>query len=142
MFNLFVTDEQIINIVVGELMIQFEKLIENKMRFILIVACVLFAFVLSLVKSSAASAQSIQIISPVNHSYVLHLDKLKHILEAAEIKDRQVVVVSIAGAFRQGKSFLLNFFIRYLNAQVKPNLQFLLKNLFCSKKLRFLLSFT
>lgn len=67
------------------------------------------------------SARAIQIIKPVNHSYQLELIDLKRILEADDIKDRHVVVVSIAGAFRKGKSFLLNFFIRYLNAQVNNN---------------------
>lgn len=64
------------------------------------------------------SAGPIQIVVPVNHTLRLELDALKRILEADDIADRHVVVVSIAGAFRQGKSFLLNFFIKYLSAQV------------------------
>uniref|UniRef100_L7LZS3 Putative guanylate-binding protein n=1 Tax=Rhipicephalus pulchellus TaxID=72859 RepID=L7LZS3_RHIPC len=39
---------------------------------------------------------------------------LKDILLADHVKDRPVVVVSIAGAYRQGKSFLLNFLLTYL----------------------------
>ena len=64
------------------------------------------------------SARAVQIIIPVNHTFHLELDNLRPILEADDIKDRHVVVVSIAGAFRKGKSFLSNFFIRYLYAQV------------------------
>lgn len=66
--------------------------------------------------------KAIRIVTPVNHSFLLELDELKPILENDNIKDRQVVVVSIAGAFRQGKSFLLNFFVKYLNAQVRCSL--------------------
>ncbi|XP_055309632.1 atlastin-like [Sitodiplosis mosellana] len=67
------------------------------------------------------SARAIQIIKPENHSIQLELNDLKEILEADDIRDRQVVVVSIAGAMRKGKSFLLNFFIRYLYAQYKTH---------------------
>lgn len=64
------------------------------------------------------SARAIQIITPVNHAFQLQLEELKQIFEADNIKDRDCVVVSIAGAFRKGKSFLLNFFLKYLYAQV------------------------
>lgn len=66
-------------------------------------------------------AKAVQIITPKNHTFHLELDDLKEILEADTIKDRNVVVISIAGSFRKGKSFLLNFFIRYLDAQVTNN---------------------
>lgn len=63
--------------------------------------------------------RTIQIICSVNHKFELqNLNDLEHILGSEELKNRQVVVVSIAGALRQGKSFLLNFFLKYLNARV------------------------
>lgn len=68
---------------------------------------------------NCGSDQAIQIITPENHSFNLELNNLKKILEADEIKDRNAVVISIAGAYRKGKSFLLNFFIRYLCAEVE-----------------------
>lgn len=39
---------------------------------------------------------------------------LESILLADHVKDRSVVVISIAGAYRQGKSFLLNFLLTHL----------------------------
>lgn len=62
---------------------------------------------------------AIQIAVPVNHVFQLRTEQIKAILENENIKNRKIAVVSIAGAFRQGKSFLLNFFLRYLHAQVK-----------------------
>lgn len=35
------------------------------------------------------------------------------------VADREVVIVSIAGPLRKGKSFLLNYMLRFLNANVK-----------------------
>lgn len=64
------------------------------------------------------SARATQIIVSVNHTFQLQENELKNILEADAVKDRHVVVVSIAGAFRQGKSFLMNFFLEYLYAKV------------------------
>ncbi|XP_075727547.1 atlastin-1 isoform X1 [Rhipicephalus microplus] len=40
--------------------------------------------------------------------------ELERILLADHVKDRPVVVISVAGAYRQGKSFLLSFLLRYL----------------------------
>ncbi|XP_055310902.1 atlastin-like [Sitodiplosis mosellana] len=68
-----------------------------------------------------ASAKAVQIIAPINHTFHLELNNLKSILEADDIRDRHVAVVSIAGAFRKGKSFLSNFFLRYLYAQYKAH---------------------
>lgn len=89
------------------------------MKLISVAVCIICAICISSIECLSNHSHGIQIITPVNHSYTLQLDELKRILEVDDIKDRHVVVVSIAGAFRQGKSFLLNFFIRYLNAQVR-----------------------
>lgn len=61
---------------------------------------------------------AVNLVSLENHVFELHLEEFKHILENESIKDRYVVIVSIAGAFRKGKSFLMNFFLKYLYAQV------------------------
>lgn len=65
------------------------------------------------------SGHALQIVKSSNHKFSLEIENLKQILEADTIKDRSVVVVSIAGAMQSGKSFLLNFFVRYLCAKVK-----------------------
>nr|CAD2201623.1 unnamed protein product [Meloidogyne enterolobii] len=63
----------------------------------------------------------VSIISPVaeedgetQQSFEIYKDKLESILLDPKIADKQVCVVSVAGAFRTGKSFILNFFLRYL----------------------------
>ncbi|KAH3853548.1 atlastin-2-like isoform X2 [Dreissena polymorpha] len=52
-----------------------------------------------------------------DHTFQLDEEKLDEILLNPKIEDYKVVVVSVAGAFRKGKSFLLDFFLRYLNAE-------------------------
>ncbi|CAH1125712.1 unnamed protein product [Ceutorhynchus assimilis] len=57
------------------------------------------------------------IVAGPDHSFQLDEDALKKVLLRDEIKDRYVVVISVAGAFRHGKSFLLDFFLRYMNSK-------------------------
>ena len=88
------------------------------MKFIggLLLICVFTAVAFSV---ETNLGHGVQILSPNNnHSFVLEISELNKLLDVEDIKDRFMVVVSIAGAFRQGKSFLLNFFLKYLQAQV------------------------
>lgn len=62
----------------------------------------------------------IQIIRPDNHNFKLNRwYEVKRIFESDKLRDHELVVVSIAGDYRKGKSFLLNYFLRYLNARVR-----------------------
>ncbi|XP_054708674.1 atlastin-2-like [Uloborus diversus] len=68
------------------------------------------------------NGHAVQIISPSDdHCFELKEDALESILLDERIRDKKVAVVSIAGAFRKGKSFLLDFCLRYLNAGGGPD---------------------
>ena len=48
------------------------------------------------------------------NTYKLNLRELEKILGSKAVVNKKVALISIAGAFRKGKSFLLNFFVHYL----------------------------
>lgn len=68
--------------------------------------------------------QIIHIVSSVNENgemlqeLKLNEENLSKIMEHDNVKDNVVMIVSIAGALRKGKSFLLGFFLKYLEAEV------------------------
>ncbi|XP_069463916.1 atlastin-2 isoform X3 [Ambystoma mexicanum] len=53
-----------------------------------------------------------------DHDFELDERALEQILLQEHIRDLNVVVVSVAGAFRKGKSFLLDFMLRYMYKKV------------------------
>ena len=53
-------------------------------------------------------------ISDEDHSIILHEDAFDEIMLNEKVKDLPVCVVTVAGALRKGKSFILDFFLRYL----------------------------
>ncbi|XP_037531165.1 atlastin-3 [Nematolebias whitei] len=60
-------------------------------------------------------------VSKDNHSFTLNTEALAQILLAPEVREKNVVVLSVAGAFRKGKSFLLDFMIRYMHRKGDEN---------------------
>uniref|UniRef100_A0A673HA93 Atlastin-2-like n=1 Tax=Sinocyclocheilus rhinocerous TaxID=307959 RepID=A0A673HA93_9TELE len=64
-------------------------------------------------------ARPIQIVitNEDHHKFELDAAALEKILMQEHVKDLNVVVVSVAGAFRKGKSFLLDFMLRYMHNQ-------------------------
>lgn len=55
------------------------------------------------------------------HELKLNEDNLKKIMLHPDVANNAVMIVAIAGALRKGKSFLLDFFIKYLEAQMSAN---------------------
>ncbi|XP_062244286.1 atlastin-2-like isoform X1 [Platichthys flesus] len=66
-----------------------------------------------------ARARPIQIVvaNEEEHSFTLQEEALERLLLREEVQDLHVVVVCVAGAFRKGKSFLLDFMLRYMYKQ-------------------------
>ncbi|XP_077138981.1 atlastin-2 isoform X2 [Ranitomeya variabilis] len=56
-----------------------------------------------------------------DHNFELDEKALESILMQDHIQDLNVVVVSVAGAFRKGKSFLLDFMLRFMYSQNYTN---------------------
>ncbi|EAW65708.1 spastic paraplegia 3A (autosomal dominant), isoform CRA_d [Homo sapiens] len=52
-----------------------------------------------------------------DHSFELDETALNRILLSEAVRDKEVVAVSVAGAFRKGKSFLMDFMLRYMYNQ-------------------------
>lgn len=91
-----------------------------RILFIIAASCVIAGVcVITLERDIYYRSKPIQIVTPVqSHSFESNINELNDILSSDKIKDRDLVVVSVTGAFRKGKSFLINFFLRYLHAQV------------------------
>ncbi|XP_040033874.1 atlastin-2 [Gasterosteus aculeatus] len=70
-------------------------------------------------EGAEGAARPIQVVlaNEDEHSFELDAAALERILLQDHVKDLNVVVVSVAGAFRKGKSFLLDFMLRYMHRQ-------------------------
>ncbi|KAI4897269.1 hypothetical protein NFI96_024642, partial [Prochilodus magdalenae] len=66
-------------------------------------------------------AVQIVTVNKEDHSFGLDTEALERILLAPKVRDMNVVVLSVAGAFRKGKSFLLDFMLRYLYRKSKED---------------------
>jgi len=75
-------------------------------------------------KNMRGEAVQIMSVNKDQKSFTLNEKALTDILTKDDVKDKPAVVISVAGAFRKGKSFLLNFFLRFLQNQVNQNCYF------------------
>lgn len=46
-------------------------------------------------------------------------ENLAKLMLQPDVVDKPVVIVSVTGAFRKGKSFILGFFLKYLETNVR-----------------------
>ncbi|XP_050664575.1 atlastin isoform X2 [Leptidea sinapis] len=68
------------------------------------------------VREKQCGPRGVQVVNTgPGHTFVLDEDALAELLLQDDVRDRAVVVISVAGAFRKGKSFLLDFFLRYMH---------------------------
>uniref|UniRef100_A0A3B3QKA5 GB1/RHD3-type G domain-containing protein n=1 Tax=Paramormyrops kingsleyae TaxID=1676925 RepID=A0A3B3QKA5_9TELE len=72
-------------------------------------------------EEEAMVAGPVQVVLAHEDSHRFELDEaaLERVLLQEHVRDLHVVVVSVAGAFRKGKSFLLDFMLRYMYNQVR-----------------------
>lgn len=82
--------------------------------------------------STFGSARPIQIVKVDDelHKFYLSEEDLSRLMLQDHVRNRDVVIVSVAGAFRKGKSFMLDFFLRYLYANVSSRIFFISCNIF------------
>ena len=73
---------------------------------------------------SINGARAVQIVNAKpDHTFELDEEALNAILCSEEVRNKKVAVLSIAGAFRKGKSFLLDFLLRYMERSVGVPIQ-------------------
>ena len=53
-----------------------------------------------------------------NNKVESNLEPITKLLQHKDLKDRKIVVFSIIGAFRKGKSYFLDYCLRYMYANV------------------------
>lgn len=68
--------------------------------------------------SSRSAVQIVQMDDEENNIFSLNTTPIENILYRDDVKDRSLVIISIAGPVRGGKSFILNFFLCYMNSKV------------------------
>ncbi|XP_012672500.2 atlastin-2 [Clupea harengus] len=71
-------------------------------------------------ESEKARPVQVVVANENDHGFELDAAALERILMQEHVRDLNVVVLSVAGAFRKGKSFLLDFMLRYMYNQSSP----------------------
>ena len=64
------------------------------------------------------AAEPLNIVKFIDSRIEYDKGALEGLLLHPDVKDRKIVILSIVGAFRRGKSFFLDYCLRYLYANV------------------------
>jgi hypothetical protein len=68
---------------------------------------------------------AIEILKPQGDFLGIDMIELMRILENELVRDRFIVPISIVGNFREGKSFFMNYALRYMYANVSSSVNLL-----------------
>lgn len=66
-----------------------------------------------------AFGEPVKLLKSVDGQYIIDQPELDHILNHAEVRDRKIVVFSIIGPQKKGKSFFMNYCLRFMYANVR-----------------------
>ena len=58
------------------------------------------------------------VVAKEDHTFELDIEALSSIVCQEHVKEKEIVVISVAGDYRKGKSVLLNFILRYLENEM------------------------
>lgn len=78
-------------------------------------------FGISQVPTRASPVQLLHLATGEKSDINYNVETIKNLFLDPKLQDRNVVVFSIIGAFRKGKSFLMNYVLRYMYANVSNN---------------------
>lgn len=67
--------------------------------------------------------EPLNIVTFTNSNIEFDKEALEGLLLHPDVKDRKIISLAILGAFRKGKSFFLDYCLRYLYANVSGNFQ-------------------
>lgn len=84
----------------------------------LLVLCVLSKVQCDVLHNPGTFGEPLQIVKFVNESSEINIKLLNDLLSHNEVKNREIVVVSIIGATRSAKSFFMNYCLRFMYANV------------------------
>ena len=65
-----------------------------------------------------AFGKPLNILKYNTNKYIIDQEVLDTIFNHAEVKDRKIVIVSIMGEYRKGKSFFMDYCLRFMYANV------------------------
>ncbi|KAF4530060.1 hypothetical protein B566_EDAN013964 [Ephemera danica] len=99
---------------------KLSNLTKSKVCLILYIYTATFSQLSLLVVKMSKTLRALTLVTCKDNKMTLHEDVARKVLGSEKARNRPVAVISIAGMFRKGKSFFLNFILRYLKSRDDP----------------------